>query len=302
MARKNLKFDLNPLLSGPTLEARAKSGSPYRLLPLSEIDADPEQPRRGFDPAGLAELAASIKEYGVLAPILVRVTAGGTYRVVAGERRLRASKLLGLDTIPAIIDSDDSEDQSTLAKQLVENIQREDLSPLERAHAMAQLRDKHSWSVREIARRLGASKSTVQRSLELLNLPDDLQAALAAGAVESKIALLTCIESKELRKQLLSELDEYSRDGLEQRIARLVSGDQRDVSHSGTGGRETRGRPKKGRGSLSVEDRRIVEELQRALGTKVQLLRAKIKSGQGRLQLEFYSSEDLNEIYRRLIS
>ncbi|MFN8391922.1 MAG: ParB/RepB/Spo0J family partition protein [Bdellovibrionota bacterium] len=297
MARKNLKFELNPLLTGPSLEARTKSGSPYRLLALSEIDVDPEQPRRTFDPEALAELAASIKEYGVMSPILVRVTAGGTYRVIAGERRLRASKLLGLDTIPAIIDSDENDDNSTLAKQLVENLQRQDLSPFERAQAIGQLRDRYQLSVRDIARRLGASKSMVQRSLELLDLPDDLQSALLAGASESKVMILREIEDRELRKDLIAQLDQYSRDGLEQKVRQLLLGETQDekVSHGGTAGRG-----KSGKRAVSADDKRIVDEMQRVLGTKVTLARTKNKTGQGKVIIEFYSEDDLGEVHRRL--
>jgi len=274
------------------MEARTKSGSPYRLLPLPEIDADPDQPRRTFDTEALAELAASIKEFGLLSPILVRITAGGTYRVVAGERRLRACKLLGLESIPAIIDSDDSADQSTLAKQLVENIQRQDLAPLERAQAMALLRDKHSWSIREIAKRLGSSKSLVQRSLDLLALPEDLQAALLQGHSETKISLLGEIKDRELRRQLISELDQLSRDGLKARIDALLG--RTEVSHRGTVDKR-----RKSRSTLTPDDKRIIDELQQSLRTKVQLQRAK-KGGQGRLIIDFYSPEDLNEIYSRL--
>lgn len=295
MAKKNLKFETNPLLSGPSMEARAKSGSPYRLLPLPEIDADPDQPRRAFATEPLAELAASIKEYGVLSPILVRITAGGTYRVIAGERRLRACKLLGLETIPAIIDADDSADQSTLAKQLVENLQRQDLAPLERAQAMAHLRDKHTWSVREIARRLGSSKSLVQRSLDLLLLPDDLQAAILQGLPETKISLLAEVKDKALRRQLIAEIDEYSRDGLRARIDALLGKSDEKVSHGGTVDKKRKGK------GLSVDDKRIVEDLQQGLRTRVQLLRGK-KGGQGKLVIEFYSAEDLTELYSRLMA
>lgn len=310
MAKKNLKFELNPLLSGPTLEARTRTGSPYRLLPISEIDGDPEQPRRQFEAEALAELAASIKEYGLLSPILVRVTAGGTYRVVAGERRLRASRLLGLDTIPAIIDSDDGEEKSTLAKQLVENIQRQDLTPLERAIAMAQLRDRHAWSVREIARRLGTSKSLVQRSLDLLALPDDLQAAIQAGAAETKVALLAQLEDREIRRQLLDRLDEISRDGLEVQIGRVLRGEplffgqQEEVSHGGTAteDRTAKERAVKKRRTISAEDKRLVEDLQRTLGTKVQIARTSRKAEQGKMVIDFYSSDDLSEIVRRLMA
>ncbi len=300
MARKNLKFEINPLLAGPSLEARTKAGSPYRVISLSEVDVDPDQPRRSFDTEALAELAASIKEYGVLNPILVRVTAGGTYRVIAGERRLRACRLLGLDTIPAIIDVEDNEEKNTLAKQLVENIQRQDLSPFERATAVGQLRDRYSWSVREIARKLGTSKSLVQRSFDLLDLPDDLQAALLSGAAETKILLLAKIEDRALRKDLLEKLEDYSRNALEVKIKELLGeDDSAGVSHSGTVAK-TRISPNNKK--LSPEDKRLVDEIQRALGTKIQLQRNSSKKGQGKLILEFYSPADLGEMHKRLVN
>lgn len=298
MARKTLKFEMNPLLGGPTLEARTRSGSPYRLLPLAEIDVDPDQPRRNFDTEALAELAASIKEHGVICPILVKVTAGGTYRVVAGERRLRASRLIGLETIPAIIDSEDADENNTLAKQLVENLQREDLSAIERALAVGQLRDRYGWSVREIAKKLGASKSLVQRSLDVLGLPEDLRDALQAGASESKVLLLQQIEDRETRKVLLERIEELSRNELELEIQRALSPDSdAPVSHRGT--EAVKGvSPKR---AVSLEDRRIIDDIQRSLGTKVDIIRSAKKEGVGRLVLDFYAAEDLEELYRRLV-
>lgn len=300
MVRKNLKFGINPLLSGPSLEARAKTGSPYRVIPLSEVDVDPDQPRRAFDAEALSELAASIKEYGVLNPILVRITAGGTYRVIAGERRLRACRLLGLDTIPAIVDVEDNEEKSTLAKQLVENIQRQDLTPFERATAVGQLRDRYSWSIREIAKKLGTSKSLVQRSLELLELPDDLQAALLNGASETKVLLLARVADREMRKELIDNIDQYSRNALEVKVRELIGeGENQDLSHGGTVAKTRIGAaPRK----LSTEDKRLVEEIQRALGTKIQLIRNPSKRGQGKLVLEFYSPADLEEMHKRLVN
>lgn len=295
MARKTLKFDINPLLGGPSLEARAKSGSPYRLIPIESIDVDPHQPRRVFDPEALSELAASIKEHGLLCPILVRLTAGGTYRVIAGERRYRASKMLGLEQIPAILDSEtEGEDQSTLAKQLVENLQRQDLTPVERAFAIGQLRDQYGWSVREIARKLGTSKSLVQRSLEVLELPKELRDAIEAGAAESKVLLLAQVPSEAERRELLAQLDSLSRADIEMRLRGEVA-EKPSVSHGGT--------PVKGgsrKAGLSVEDQRIVEDLQRALGTKVEIVRNAHKQNQGRVILDFYAAEDLEEIFRRL--
>ncbi len=296
MTKKVVKFESNPLLSGPTLETRSRFGSPFRYIPIADIDVDPDQPRRVFDNETLAELATSISEFGLLCPILVRTASGGTFRLISGERRLRACKVLGMETIPAIVDADEDEGAQTLSKQLVENLQREDLSPLDRAAAIGQLRDRFSLSVRDIASKLGLSKSLVQRSLEILALPDDLQAALLAGAQETKILALVRLADRGQRRKILEQLDELSRTQIEQMIDELLGlGRERDMSHGGTA--------EKGKGSRarqSTEDRRIVDELQRTLGTKVHILRG--KKGKGRLVLEFYSADDLKEVYSRLVS
>jgi ParB family transcriptional regulator, chromosome partitioning protein len=292
MSRRQIRLDQNPLLAGPSLRDRGKSGSPYRELQLSEIDIDPDQPRRVFDTERLEELAASIKTHGVLTPILVRPLGAGTYRLVAGERRYRAAKLAGLDTIPAVIDTSDDEGV-VLQKQLVENLQRSDLLPLERAIAFGQLRDRFSWSVREIARQLGVSKSFVQRSLELLELPDDLQAALSDGASESKVLLLAQLPTTAARAKYLADLANWSRQQLESELLRILNKEEGSAA-------EKSGPAKRKR--ISPEDSRIVTELQQALGTRVLLLRRAGKKGQGKLSLEFYSEEDLHEIYRRLIN
>lgn len=282
MAKKQLKFGVNPLLGGPTLEARARSGIPYREINIEDIDVDPNQPRRDFQAESLAELASSIKEQGLLCPILVRVADGGTYRLIAGERRLRAYKLLGRETIPAVVDSA-ANDSAALPKQLVENLQRVDLNPLERASAIVSLRDRSRLSVRDIAAKLGISKSLVQRSLEVSALPEDLKEALGKGASESKILLLAEVKDRETRKALLSRLEELSRKDIEAKLGR-----RKKPSHHGTG-------------DASVDDQRIVEEMQRRLSTKVRIVRRKGKEGQGSLVIDFYSNDDLQTIYRLLV-
>ena len=299
MARKKLSLEVNnPLLRGPSLVNRQVVGSPYRELAINEIDVDPDQPRRVFDTESLAELAASIKEHGVLCPILVRVGDAGTYRVVSGERRLRASKLAGLTTIPAVVDRESDSDSGTLLKQLVENMQRSDLTSMERALAIGQLRDTFTLSIRDIAKRLGVSKGIVQRSLEILDLPDDLQAALIAGAHESKVLLLSQVADREMRKVLLSELDSLTREELEARIQGLPAAakiGEEEAYHGGT----KRSRTKKS-GAASAEDQRIMNDIQRALGMRVLVARRRGKPEQGRLMVDFYSAEDLREVYRRL--
>ncbi|MCC6952555.1 MAG: ParB/RepB/Spo0J family partition protein [Deltaproteobacteria bacterium] len=290
MARKPLKFESNPLFAGPTLEARTRSGSPYRELSLSSIDVDPNQPRRSFTDESLRELASSIEKYGVLCPILVRPGDGGTFHLVAGERRYRASKLLKRETIPAVIDTSEGDHHDILSKQLVENLQREDLPALERADAIVRLREQSGMSVRDLAAQLGVSKSYVQRSLDIMELPDDLKAALASGASESKVLILAQVTNPATRRKLIGQLEELTREQLEGMTG--AGGKREKVSHGGTAA---------ARGAVPATDRRVAEELRKTLGLKVEIQRRKGKKDQGRVVVDFYSDDDLHEIYRRLI-
>lgn len=295
MTRKNLKFEINPLLSGPTLEARNRSGSPYRVVPVADIDVDPDQPRRSFDSESIAELASSIEAYGLLCPILVKLNAGGTYKLVSGERRLRACKALGLESIPVIIDSDDGDVSVTLAKQLVENIQRTDLNPMEKALAVGQMRDRYSLSVREIAAQLGISKSSVQRSIELLELPDDLQAALISGVPEFKVLALSKVSDKSKRKQLLENIEKLSKFEID-----AITGSQNsNVSQVGTANAS---KTLEKVNLVNKDDLRLEEDLQKALGLKVKIKRDKLRQSKGRIVIDFYSTSDVSEVYRRLTS
>lgn len=285
MSRRKLLLANNPLFAGPALEERERGIIPYREINVESIDADPNQPRVTFDEVKLAELAESIRAYGVLNPILVRKSPiAGRYIVVAGERRLRASRQAGLTSIPAIIDQgDDKSQERTLAIQLVENLQRDDLAPLERAQAVGMLRDSYNLSLRDIAERLGMSKSSVQRTLELLDLPDDLLHALKEGAAESKILLLKEISDPQARAEYLKDLTGISR-------AQLVS------NIKGRGGLSAEKR------QASPEDLRIADELQRHLGVKVQVVRSEANPDFGKVTIEFYSEEDLRGVFRLLMS
>ncbi|MCC6934022.1 MAG: ParB/RepB/Spo0J family partition protein [Deltaproteobacteria bacterium] len=290
--RKQLDFSINPLLSGPTLNERTKSGSPYRELNIDDIDVDLNQPRKTFDEQALSELAESIKVHGVLCPILVKAVEGGTFRIIAGERRYRASKLAGCSTIPAVVSFDeDSDSPSILAKQLIENLQRSDINPLERAIAIGDLREKAKWSIREIASNLGISKGSVQRSLEVLLLPDDLKAALSQGESESKVLMLSLVEDRELRKILLEKLDSLTRENIKAEIEKIGLG--KEKYHGGTQAR-------KAQTEHSESDRRIIDDLQNSLRTKVNIIRGK-SDDSGKLIIEFYSSEDLSGIFDKLV-
>ena len=288
MAKKMVLAN-NPLLSGPGLKQREDGSSPYREVAISAIDRDANQPRVNFEETALSELAESIREYGVMTPIVVRPgKLPGKYLLVMGERRLRASKLAGLTTIPAMIDSDkDESGERTLAKQLVENMQRADLTPLERSHAIGALKESFGLSIRDVANRLGVSKGLVQRSLEILELPDDLLNALREGASESKVLAISKIKDPKERAELLARMDDITRDSL---VAKVES--------------KTPSKSKKAKkkGGLSAEDQRIADEIQRSLGLKVSLERGSGDGRGGRLKVQFYSDDDLQMLFRRLVS
>lgn len=289
MTKRGFSFANNPLMQGPALEERSRGGIPYREIPLSAIEADPNQPRRTFDPEKLQELADSIKLYGVLSPILVRAgKLPGRYTVISGERRFRAAHLCGLASIPAVVNQGDEAQDRMLAMQLVENLQRDDLTPLERAQAIGALRDAHNLSIRDIAEKLSISKSAVQRSLEILQLPDDLLNALKEGAAESKVLLLAKIDDPALRAAYLKDIDVLTRSELEQNL----KSPKPTPANSDDGAGKV----------VSAEDARIADEIQRALGMRVKLSRSAADSEGGRLTIDFYGDSDLQIIFRKLIS
>lgn len=289
MSKRSFSFANNPLMAGPALEDRAKGGIPYREIPISAIEADPNQPRRSFDGEKLQELAQSISQYGVLSPILVRAGAlPGRYTIISGERRYRASQIAGLAAVPAIVSQGEGADGRTLAIQLVENLQRDDLSALERAQAIGALRDEHNLSVRDIADRLNISKSAVQRSIEILQLPDDLLNALRDGASESKVLLIAKIDDPSVRAAYLKDIDVLTR----AQLGKSVEDKKVGISN------ESVSEPK----GMTAEDQRIAEEIQRALGMKVRLVRSSPQAEGGRVSIDFYGEGDLQMLFRKLVS
>lgn len=151
-----------------------------RQLPLADLAANPFQPRRHFSQAALEELAATIREHGVLTPVVVR-RAGGGYQIVAGERRIRAARLAGLTQIPAVIK--EASDAQALEMALVENLQREDLNPVEAAESYQRLVQEFGLTQEDLARRLGRDRSSVANALRLLKLPRQIQEDVAGGAL-----------------------------------------------------------------------------------------------------------------------
>ncbi len=252
------------------------------LVPVEEVFPNPEQPRRAFDATRLAELAASIKEKGVLQPILVQRVPGG-YELVAGERRLRASKLAGLKRVPVLMKKLDQNDRLELA--LVENIQREDLNPIEEAQAYRELQGHHGYTQEEIAKRVGKDRVTVANALRLLALPEFVKETLVAGKVSAghARALLGLEDGKEMR----ALLNRILKRGLSVREVEEAVKRRRTQTPSKMTGSEP----------LS-EFTALTRRLERRLGSKVNIRDG--KKG-GRIEISYGSLEELNGVVEKIL-
>jgi ParB family chromosome partitioning protein len=251
-------------------------------VPIARVRPNPLQPRKRFDPDGLASLTASITEHGVIQPIVVTETIDG-YQLVAGERRLRAAQAAGLDRIPAVIRQ--LADREQLEVALVENLQREDLDPLETADAYRQLIDEFGFSQDNLAARVGRARSTVANTLRLLDLAPGVQAAVADGRLSEGHGRALGGLPQELQDRVLDSVigQDLSVRQTEELVRRL---------------REPKPEPSGPPGRRSDPDlERVEEELRRSLGTKVSLARS--RRG-GRIVIEYYSEEELGRLYERL--
>jgi ParB family chromosome partitioning protein len=246
-------------------------------LGIEEIHPDKHQPRRHFDEAHIAELAESIKSKGLLLPLIVRRAHEG-YVLVAGERRWRAAQKAGLRELPAMVREVSEKEAFELA--LIENIQREDLNPLEEAEAYKRLIDEHGLTQDELASRVHKERSTVANALRLLRLPDSIKQAIVAGQLSMghARALLAIADEGDLRKAadkvIAEELSVRAAEALVQRL-------------------KSKRQPKEKQEKESVNARHLVEKLQRKLGAKVEL---KDKGGSGTLEIRYGSLTELDRI------
>jgi ParB family chromosome partitioning protein len=236
-----------------------------------------------MDPDALATLVASIREHGVIQPVLVTETLDG-YQLVAGERRVRAARMAGLERIPAVVRQLADREQLELA--LVENLQREDLDPLESAGAYRQLIDEFGFTQEQLAERVGRARSTVANTLRLLELQPAVQAAVAAGILSEGHGRAIGGLPAELQERVLASVVE--RDLSVRQTEELV----RRLREPRTDRGPSAPRP------TDPDLERVEEDLRRALGTKVRLARS--RRG-GRIVIDFYSDEELGRLYERLI-
>jgi ParB family chromosome partitioning protein len=252
-------------------------------VPLALIDANPHQPRRGFDEEKLKELAASIKEHGIIQPLVLSTQETGEqekYALIAGERRMRAAQMAGLKTVPAVLREADSQDHLVLA--LIENVQRADLNPLETATAYQSLAVEFGLSHEEIGQRVGKSRTAVTNTLRLLDLPDVVQQAvrknqISMGHARALLGLPTIkAQSAALQTILTQDLSVRQTEDL---VSQLK------------GNKKNQPAKKK---EKSPEIKALEDDLQAALGTRVRISRS--KKGAGTITVHYYSDEEFNTL------
>ena len=257
--------------ASPSFESEAR----IETIPLREIEPDPDQPRKTFDDETLSELSASIAEHGLLQPIAVRHRAVGGYLIVAGERRWRACRMAGLTEVPAIVK--DVTDEQAMELALVENLQREDLDPVEEAAGIRELMTRCGLTQEQAAQKLGKSRSALANSLRLLNLPENVLELLKSGFINighAKVILsLPTPELQEQAAQIIADnqLNVRQAEALCKKLAKPAK----------------EPREPQPRGTLPVE---VEESLKQVLGSEVNVA---YHDGKGRLTVHFYSDEQL---------
>ncbi len=255
---------------------------PVTELPLSAIKPNPNQPRREFRDRQLLELAMSISSDGIIQPLIVR-KVGTDYELIAGERRLRAAKLAGLDKVPVVVQK--IADEKLLEIALIENIQREDLNPIELAAAFERMSSEMGLNHEEIGLRTGKDRATVTNAIRLLQLPADLQQLVSQGKLSPGHA-----------RALLK----LSSEGAQREAARRAVEEGWTVRQieERTNNPETTERKKREKPDAPAPDANVkaaIQEMERALGTRVRIFEG--GKGKGKIEIEYYSAEDLDRIY-----
>lgn len=246
---------------------------------IDRISPSPFQPRRAFDETKLQELVMSIRNQGIIQPLVVR-PKGERFELIAGERRWRAAMKAGLTRVPVVVR--EASDHDALQLALIENLQREDLNPVEEATGYRRLQEEFTWSQEEVAEKVGKSRPAVANALRLLSLPSEVQQEVAAGNLPAGQArALLGLQSEAVIMTAYREV-----------IARALSTRETEklVRNLKLGRRRRRESP-----AVDPDLRSLVEDLQRALGTKIRVL-PKARSNKGKIEIEYYSLPDLERI------
>ncbi|GAB1431509.1 ParB/RepB/Spo0J family partition protein [Spirochaetota bacterium] len=269
------------------MDKDAKPGSSILLVPSDSIKANIDQPRKHFDEASIAELAESIKRHGIIQPLVVELDGPDSYRIIAGERRWRAAKAAGLAELPVIVKEYGHDKRLEIA--LVENVQREDLNPVDEAEAYRQLMEASALTQEEVAERVGKSRPAIANSLRLLSLSAEAKEALRSGSISAGHA-----------RAILSALNPADRKVILQRVmAEGISVRETEAMAASynTGARLTnkkRAAEKKPGTSLDPELSAIEQNLIEQLGTKVAI---RGNAGKGSIVIDYYSMDDLDRLY-----
>ena len=284
MAKKKAELGLgrglNALLGDPVLQ---EQGEGSVSLPISQVEPGLNQPRKRFDPEALAELADSIREHGIIQPLTVRRLSSGYYQIIAGERRWRAAKQAGLDEVPAVII--EADDRKVMEIGLIENLQREDLNPAEEARGYQVLMNEYGMTQDQVAQRMGKSRPAVTNALRLLNLPEDVltlveEGRLSAGHARALLGAPTPALQRQGAKAVLDK-------GLSVRQTEaLVKALQKEK------------KPKvRTEDMLAIYLADLEKNLGSQLGRKVHIQH---RGKKGKLELEYYSEDDLETLLRLL--
>lgn len=280
--QKGLGRGLGALLGDFQEESVEKS--PYQQLPIHKVEPNPHQPRQDFDEEELQNLADSITEHGVVQPLTVREVAGGYYQIIAGERRWRAARLAGLTQVPAVII--EADDKKTMELALIENLQRQDLNPVEEALGYQVLMDEYGMTQEETAKRVGKSRPTVANALRLMQLcPEVLEqvrsGALSAGHARAVLTLKDAQKQQQAAQKIVAL-------GLSVRQAELLC---KTMNKAPTATQQTI--------TLAVDYVAECEKsLSKRLGRGVKIINGKRK---GKFELEFYGQEDLQVLLDALM-
>lgn len=282
MAKRGLGKGMDAFLDDSVLLA-VESSEGVRSIKITDIEPNKNQPRKYFDKDALQLLADSIKEHGVIQPIVVAKAAKG-YEIVTGERRWRASRLAGLTEIPAIVR--EYSPQNLMEVALIENIQREDLNPIEEAVAYRSLMDEFDLTQEDISARLGKSRSTIANSLRLLSLEPELQKYVISGQIsEGHARCVLSVSGTVNREFLINRIIEY---GLSVRQAEKLA---KDLQAAG------KNKPKKPETVTSIEIERLRKSIEEKLGTKVKINHGEKK---GKIEIEYYGNRDLDRLLELL--
>lgn len=282
---QNIDTDLSVTEKSLIKDSSDKINISQKRIPLSQIEANPEQPRHDFDDNALSELAASVKMHDIIQPITVTKTASGKYRIIAGERRFRAAKIAGLADIPVYIR--DVKDSKILELALLENLQREDLNAIEIALSYRQLMEELDYTQDQLAERMGKERSTVTNYIRLLKLPPDIQAAVRNGVismgharalinvdvVDKQLYIFNEIRSKELSVRQTEEL------------VRRIYAPKAPVNNSV-------------KSTLPPSLKKIEDNLASHFSTKVKMTHS--KKGTGSITFDYFSIEELSSLLDKM--